>query len=650
LFPTQDDLRASAVSFTRSVAGRATGPATTQECPVQVRLFDGTSREAETAAIIQRIADLKVSEPKSSIAVLVASRSHAAPIITGLEARKIDAVGVDLVPLRELSIVRDLVALMQATGHLGDRTAWLAVLRAPWCGLSLATLTILSHRRDTLLVWEAMADEQRLARCPAEEITRVIRVRGVLEAAMRARNSMPLADWLELTWLRLGAADAYAARDLRHARAFFSALSERVAGGEWSGPQDLDSLLGDLYAQPQSTESNPVQLMTIHRAKGLEFDHVFVPCLDRDLNRGREPLLRWLDLPRAEGQSDLIMAPVPAIGDDEGGEVSAYLKRLISRRAVNEQTRLLYVAATRAKQTLQLSAAPKAKADGTISPRYGTLLASLWPAVGPMLAADAAALELAQLGEADAGARAAAERITFDPVVVGTAEHTTSGDSGSAAPAPPLQPLRRLISTWSLPTLTTTPDLPHLPISHQSLEPPEFSWVGETARHIGTVVHAVLEQYAGASELPSKAAIEAEREFYVYQLRRHGVPEGDLSRAASVVLEALTRTVSNERGRWIFAPEHSESRSEWALTGIAAGRLTNVVIDRSFIDKGGTRWVIDFKTSRHEGGGLELFLEQEMTRYRPQLETYVALARGMGTAPIRAGLYFPLLDVFREMT
>jgi hypothetical protein len=78
--------------------------------------------------------------------------------------------------------------------------------------------------------------------------------------------------------------------------------------------------------------------------------------------------------------------------------------------------------------------------------------------------------------------------------------------------------------------------------------------------------------------------------------------------------------------------------------------LTNVVIDRSFVDAKGTRWVIDFKTSRHEGGGLEVFLEHEIARYRPQLETYVALARGMGTEPVRAGLYFPLLDVFRELS
>jgi ATP-dependent exoDNAse (exonuclease V) beta subunit len=620
LFPSEDDLRASAVSFTCSVAGRAdiadSGP-----IPVRIRLFDSDHRESETAYITDRIAELKTTNSQATIAVLVASRSHAASIITRLEALKIDAVGVDLVPLRELSIVRDLVALVQATHHLGDRTAWLAVLRAPWCGLTLATLTELSRRRDSLLVWEAMTDQDRLAACDPQDVIRLIRARKVLEQAMQSRNSMPMADWLELTWLQLGAADAYPEEELRHARAFFAALSERVASGEWSGPQDLDSLLADLFAQPQTSASNPVQLMTIHRAKGLEFDHVFVPSLDRELNRGREPLLRWLDLPRAHGESDLIMAPVPSIGEDEGGEVSSYLKRLTSRRAANEQVRLLYVAATRAKQTLEFSAAPKARTDGSIGPRNGTLLACLWPAV-----------------------EAAAERV---------AAATAPAPAPAAVPpdtADPPQPLRRLISTWSLPSLISATQLPHLPVSHQSLEPPEFSWVGETARHIGTVVHGALETYATKPQLPTKAEIESQRDFYAYQLRRHGVPESDVSQATAMVVEALTRTVSNDRGRWIFAPEHTEARSEWALTGIAAGRLTNVVIDRSFVDRDGTRWVIDFKTSRHEGGGLETFLQQELARYRQQLETYVALARGVSDAPVRAGLYFPLLEVFSELT
>jgi len=174
--------------------------------------------------------------------------------------------------------------------------------------------------------------------------------------------------------------------------------------------------------------------------------------------------------------------------------------------------------------------------------------------------------------------------------------------------------------------------------------------VGETARHIGTVVHAALEKFGAAAQLPAATSIEADRDFYAYQLQRHGVPERELPRAAAIVVEALARTVSNDRGRWIFAPEHRDARSEWALTGIAAGRLTNVIIDRSFVDRDGTRWVIDFKTSRHEGGGLDAFLNEEVQRYRAQLETYVALASGMGPDSVRAGLYFPLLGVFRELT
>jgi ATP-dependent exoDNAse (exonuclease V) beta subunit len=619
LFPSNDELRASAVAFTPSLAGLS-GERGEAEPAVELHLFPGGDPNAETAAVTARIVRLRAADPAATVAILVAARTHATPIMMALETRGIDAIGVDLVPLQDLSIIRDLVALLQALHHLGDRTAWLAVLRAPWCGSSLKTLTVLSQRGDKLVVLEALGDAQRLKHVPTDELERLQRVRAVLVAALQARDRLPLADWLETTWLSLGAADAYPQQDLRHARAFLSALSDRAASGEWGGPSDVGSLLAELFAQPQAATGNPVQIMTIHRAKGLEFDHVFVPSLDRELNRGREPLLRWLDLPRRQGESDLIMAPVPAIGDDAGGSVGVYLKRLIAKRTANEQIRLLYVAATRSKKTLYLSAAPKPRADGTIVPRSGTLLASLWPALGP---------------DFEGSARAAA---------------VATSDTAPVEPSPLGNALRRLPANWTAP-LVATPgaELPQLPVGRQSLEPPEFSWVGETSRHIGTVVHAALESWANAFALPRLARIRDDRDRYRDQLRRHGVPERELSHATDLVLEALTRTVEDEQGCWIFGRDHHEARSELALTGIAGGRLTRVVIDRSFVDGEGTRWVIDFKTSRHEGGGLETFLRQELERYRPQLETYVALARGLGPQPVRAGLYFPLLGVFREL-
>jgi ATP-dependent helicase/nuclease subunit A len=127
------------------------------------------------------------------------------------------------------------------------------------------------------------------------------------------------------------------------------------------------------------------------------------------------------------------------------------------------------------------------------------------------------------------------------------------------------------------------------------------------------------------------------------------VPEKDLERAMRTVQEALVNTLRDERGRWIFSGAHQDARSELALTGVAEGQLLNVIIDRTFVDESGTRWVIDFKTSRHEGGDLQAFLEEEMKRYAPQLERNVVLAQALGNERVKAALYFPLLGKFREL-
>ncbi|MBW4053199.1 MAG: UvrD-helicase domain-containing protein [Proteobacteria bacterium] len=618
LFPAADDLRESAVAFTPSLAGSAVSA---NGACVELRLLAGAERAAETEAIAARVGELKARDAHASIAILVAARSHARAIVAALQGRDIDTIGVELVPLAEVPVVRDLVALMRALCHLGDRTAWLAVLRAPWCGMSLATLTQLSPRGDARLIWEAVHEPERLEECPEEERRRLERVVTVLEEGVAQRERAPLTDWIEGVWMALGAPDAYPAEELRHARAFFEALSERTAAGEWRGTGTLESVLASLYAQPQARTGAPVQVLTIHGAKGLEFDHVLVPSLDRDRNRGGEPLLRWLDLPQRERatpeETDLIMAPAPAIGDEDPGEVNAFLKRLMARRAANEQVRLLYVAATRARRSLHLYAAPSVRRDGRVTPRPRTLLACLWPAL-------------------EAGFQVPTSSAVADAPV----------PSEAAPPAGGV--LRRLAADWAPPPPPPGPQLWRLPLAQRSLDTPEFSWVGETRRHIGTVVHAALQAFGAAAELPSHEWLERRAAHYREQLRRHGVPERDLQSAAVDVLEALTRTVQDGRGRWILSREHREAASELALTGMAGGRLTSVVIDRSFIDGQGTRWVIDFKTSRHEGGRLEEFIGQELERYRGQLEGYAALARGLGPEPVRAALYFPLLGIFRE--
>ena len=71
------------------------------------------------------------------------------------------------------------------------------------------------------------------------------------------------------------------------------------------------------------------------------------------------------------------------------------------------------------------------------------------------------------------------------------------------------------------------------------------------------------------------------------------------------------------------------------------------VIDRTFVDQDGTRWIVDYKTGEHLDGDREKFLHQEQARYREQLETYARILRLLEDRPIRLALYFPLFADWR---
>jgi ATP-dependent exoDNAse (exonuclease V) beta subunit len=78
--------------------------------------------------------------------------------------------------------------------------------------------------------------------------------------------------------------------------------------------------------------------------------------------------------------------------------------------------------------------------------------------------------------------------------------------------------------------------------------------------------------------------------------------------------------------------------------------LQSLRIDRTFVDRDGVRWIVDWKTSTHEGGDRDAFLDNELQRYRGQLERYARVMRLVDPdRPQRVGLYFPLLDAWREI-
>ena len=149
---------------------------------------------------------------------------------------------------------------------------------------------------------------------------------------------------------------------------------------------------------------------------------------------------------------------------------------------------------------------------------------------------------------------------------------------------------------------------------------PEFEWAGQAALQIGTVVHHALQTMADtALENWNADRVRDRTGRFRGELRLLGVEERELDFSTQRVIDALCRVLEDATGRWLLQ-DHSEAESELLLTIHSAAGLEHVRLDRTFVAEDGTRWIVDFKTSTHEGGARAAFLESEVERYRPQLE------------------------------
>ena len=608
VLPRVDDRDRGAIAFRPSEAAILESQASPA---AEVELSGYATRTEEAAAIAAMIAAAAERHPDWRIAVLVRARSHAREIAAGFRGRGIPFRAVEIEPLQDRGIVRDVIMVTCALLHLGDRTAWLALLRAPWAGISLADLLLIS--RAAPLVWEALGDEAVLRQLSEDGQARCRRLHATLEAAFRVRNDGSLARWVERTWLGLGGASCAASpQDLDLAAAAFARLRDLEQRG-LPDAADLPARFADLYADHGA--ASHVEIMTIHKAKGLEFDMVVLPALDRHVPRSRDQLLVTHEFSRT-GRDGMVMAARPGVGADSD-RLFEFLRRQLRDAAALEAERLLYVACTRAKWQLRLTATIGESAEPR-PPRAGSLLAVIWPVMGAEFA----------VAERSSSAGPAAP------------------EPGREAGAPRGGPLSRVPKEWT-PQVDVGPFRPQ-PISAPPAlreETPVFDWAGETARRVGTLVHAELQAMNPASgDVP---AIRARESRYRRWLALHGVPAERLQEAASRVVEALIAVHLDPRGRWILQKAREDVR-EHALSGRLEGEVARVVFDRSFIDDQGVRWVIDYKTSRHVGGGIEEFLDREVERYRPQLHRYAQLAKKLGPEPVRLGLYFPLMRAWRE--
>jgi len=436
-----------------------------------------------------------------------------------------------------------------------------------------------------------------------------------LQAELRPNRVDYLRDRVEKTWLRLGGGailqDKHAVENVYR---FLEVLEGIERGGSLHDVAALESAL-DLI-RVSSDSGARLQVMTMHRAKGLQFDHVLLFGLGRVPARRENRVLSWFDIPAAHGASKKVMSPIGPRTALERDPIHRFIEKVEAEKDRFEHGRLLYVACTRARKGLHLMGHVDLPGEEhkQNTPASGSLLKLLWPAV-----------------EQDFS-RAATN-------------HATPERGATASP-------------WLIPNLryfSQQFELPqfNFPKSSESTNqqsalqtPVDFYWVGEEARLAGTVVHRWLQLAVrlGIDHITAdKARVRSTTREW---LRQMGIGTEVAQSVSRRVEMALQNMLTDEKGRWLLS---GAGEAELAITGVYAGELVSVVIDRVRIDEYGTHWIVDYKTSTHEGGRLGEFLRAESDRYRAQLQRYQQLYAAYAQADTRCALYFPLLQRFVEV-
>jgi DNA helicase II / ATP-dependent DNA helicase PcrA len=328
---------AAAAALIGNNAGRIAKQLVSTAPGPQVELWSCADGITEAEAIASAAADLlERGTSLREIAVLCRTNAIARPIASALAARELPYVVIGGRGFHDRPEIRDLIALLRVLRDPGDVVAIARAITRPPLNLRPArAMAVLRDRGDrppleSIRAWE-----------PAAAFAGLIEELAAASARLDVRDLffelMNRTRYLEVvgTILEEGEAARVTANVSRFAEMIAEFCEGSVDRSLAAYMQHLDLVLlsgEDEEPAPVETAGEAIQVMTIHQAKGLEFDSVFVPGLveGRLPQSGRSPRFELPALvlePQVRGREDVVA----------------------------EERRLLYVAMTRARRRLFLT-------------------------------------------------------------------------------------------------------------------------------------------------------------------------------------------------------------------------------------------------------------------------------------------------------
>ncbi|MDF1759617.1 MAG: UvrD-helicase domain-containing protein [Coxiellaceae bacterium] len=593
VFPRHADIDTGAINYHPAQACR---PAHDTH-QAQAYLLEESDAAAEAQCVVDIIKE--IDSQSESIAILVKSRTQLVEIIPALRQANLTFNAVDIEPLLIQPEIEDALTLTRALLHQADRVAWLALLRSPCCGLLLADLLTLCQAANNKPLWPTLLQytdlnlsndaQQRLA-CWIPQ----------MQYALEQQGRHAFTVWVRNTWQSLAFNQLHAEPiQQQNIETYFQILQSLCDNSTAIDLQQIEAQLLQSYTKSPSEQAARINIMTVHKSKGLEFDHVIIPNLERGPVRDRPALLLWLERNQGDMANELLLAPIKS-PEQQADDIYQYCKRVEQQKLDYENARLLYVAVTRAKQSLHLISTDMEK------PKNGSFLALLQQAL--------------------------------QPIAHNYQTNQTSNDALEAEDEyfslTRLQKLPQTSETTISRILPNTEVIPQVNIDELQVEQ-------QLAPLTGTIIHQQLFRIA-------KYQLEdIDENNIIMQCHQLGLSQQQIDGVLPIVKKAIEQTQQDQRGQWILS-EHQQDQYEYEIQQRQNDKVKTFIIDRCFIDNN-TRWIIDYKSAKPSINQTpDSFLCLQKEQYFEQLQTYATLMTEIEPMPTRLGLYFPLCGLWSE--
>lgn len=605
IFPDENDMYVSAVSFDKSVAFNDEGIGSATIHPF---LGKNEAREAEIVSDIIR--DSLHNNPDQSIAVLVRNRAHLQSLIPKLKERGILYTATNIDPIVKRTAVVNYLHLVKACRHRMDRQAWVGLLRARFVGLTFAdvlTVCIAAGKDGDILsgIYKSL-EGGNLSEDGMHRLSRLLQAFEKVD--IDASQSDNLLQKSASIWRDLGGHLTCNTEELQDVFTLTRKLQNYSDGGKIIDMPALLASLSNIYATPISSNVN---LMTLHSSKGLEFDRVIIMGMGRGPGGNNdEPILTHTTTPNG-----FIVAPNPGkkCASDAPEKLLFNALKSIDQSAADEETkRLIYTGMTRARSHLHLVGHINNNSK-EIAPYSRSLFYYLWPAI------ENDCKRIIDMEPNDFSSRTNNNDIIVTPCIsrLATIGQNTSIENIYT----PKRSITRIPSEQS--------------INYEIYKNRDNSY----HRYIGIVYHQILMTYSSYLFKTHKLPITDDQ--VIARLSKVGISNNMIQKGLSEIQILISNTIDDHQGRWILAPRSYE-KYEWKISSFMENQWVSAVIDKLFIEDNHLH-LVDYKSTGVLQGdnNTNVSINSAVEQYRKQMTDYLKLLQQHFNLPISAHLYFP---------